>query len=271
MKAKKFYDRGWQQFEYDLILAQWVEHALPRARSTIASPQFAQWFRYQNTWFAGVNALDNDPHGAVASPGNEPENGSGPLRGVAIDFLSDKLGFKNTVWDKGQLSVCYPGYPKPSSKETLEAHNYRVRRGAAHVDGFIPEGPHRRRHLREYHAFILGIPMVEFSADASPFIIWEGSHKIIQQAIMERLGDLPSEQWADEDVTETYQQARREVFQCCPRVELYAQPGEAFIAHRLSVHGMGPWGDDAEATEDGRMICYFRPEMNGPTYWLNQM
>ena len=58
------------------------------------------------------------------------------------------------------------------------------------------------------------------------------------------------------------------LFAECRRIEIHARPGEAFLAHRLSLHGMAPWADSAGATPDGRMICYFRPPAIGPGEWL---
>ena len=46
-------------------MLDWVEFALPAARATLDDPAQKQWTRYQGTWFAGVNALENDAQGAV--------------------------------------------------------------------------------------------------------------------------------------------------------------------------------------------------------------
>ena len=35
---------------------------------------------------------------------------------------------------------------------------------------------------------------------------------------------------------------------------LWAKPGEAYLAHRLSLHGIAPWGESATASSGGRMI-----------------
>ena len=113
--------------------------------------------------------MPNDIHGAVGD--------SGPLQGKAVDFIRDELGLDGFEWDIGQISICYPGYPQPMTGESEAAFRFRRDRDAAHVDGLLPEGPQRRRHLREHHGFILGIPLVAFSEDASPFVVWEGSHK----------------------------------------------------------------------------------------------
>ena len=53
--------------------------------------------------------------------------------------------------------------------------------------------------------------------------------------------------FCDEDVTAVYQQTRRRVFESCNRVKIIARPGEAFIVHRLALHGMAPWVADVTA------------------------
>ena len=259
--AKQFFSRGWCQFAFDPLLFSWVEAALPQARATLDDPQYQKWLRYRGTWFAGVNALPNDARGAVGD--------SGPLRGEAVDFIAAKLGLSGFAWDAAQVSVCYPGYPLPMDGESDGRARYRRERDAAHVDGLLPEGSGRRRHLREYHGFILGIPMVEYDAGASPFVVWEGSHEIMRDAFSRRFDELTPQLWGDEDITEVYHAARNQAFGECRRVEVHARPGEAFIAHRLVLHGMAPWRDGAAAGKDGRMICYFRPDPFGPYEWLH--
>ncbi len=260
-----FFRDGWCRFGADPRLAAWAESALPAARATVTDPAQAEWHRYQGTWFAGVNALPNDHSGGVA--------GGAPLAGSAIDFIADTLGHatgKNGfVWDKAQISVCYPGYPQPMESESDALHRFRRDRDAAHVDGLLRHGPERRRFLKEYHAFILGIPMVPFDAGASPFVMWRGSHEMMRSAFRTRFDGIAPERWTAEDVTDTYHAARREAFETCERVEIHAAPGEAFLVHRLALHGMAKWQDNAKAGPDGRMIAYFRPETGGPAEWLD--
>jgi len=259
--ATQFFDRGWYQFAHDPILQGWVRAALAPARATLQDPRQAKWLRYQGTWFAGVNALPNDAQGAIEA--------SGPLQGQVIEFIETELGLRDFAWDAAQISICYPGYPKPMQGETPGRARYRREHDAAHVDGLLPEGPKRRRHLREYHGFILGIPLVEYDADASPFVVWEGSQEIMREVFASRFAGLPPELWGEQDITEVYHAARQQVFANCERVEIHARPGEAFLAHRLVLHGMAPWREDAHASADGRMICYFRPDPFGPHEWLN--
>ncbi len=259
--ARSFFTRGWCQCEFDPVLNEWIRLALPIARATLTAPQYARWYRYQGTWFAGVNALPNDASGAVGE--------SGPIRGLAVDFIESVLGLRGFAWDAAQVSVCFPGYPQPMPGESDGRARFRRERDAAHVDGLLPEGHDRRRHLREHHGFILGIPMVEYNADAAPFVVYEGSHELMRETFAARFAGIDPAAWGDEDITETYHAARERVFAQCDRVELHARPGEAFIAHRLSLHGTAPWRDTAVAGDDGRMICYFRPDPFGAHEWLN--
>ncbi|MGI9407947.1 MAG: hypothetical protein ACR2O4_16345 [Hyphomicrobiaceae bacterium] len=259
-----FFARGWCRFGHDPALAAWVDHARPHARATVTAPEYSQWHRYGGTWFAGVNALPNDRRGIVGTEGPA-------LRGTAVSFIRDRLGLHDVSWDRGQVSVCYPGYPQPMDGETPGALRYRRERDAAHVDGLHPVGPKRRRHLKEHHGFILGIPVTETSEEASPLVVWEGSHKMIRAAFQKRYTDLAPESWNGTDVTEAYQTVRQEVFETCPRVVVHAIPGEAYLVHRLALHGVAPWSDAATSGPDGRMIIYFRPEMpGGPEAWLNE-
>lgn len=256
-----FFERGWCRFPHDPELAEWISDSLAAARDTLNAPEQAEWLRCGGTWFAGVNALPNDPSGAV--PGGRA------LCGTAVDFISDELGFKDVALDRAQVSICYPGYPQPGDHETETAARFRRNRDAAHVDGLLPEGLERRRHLREYHGFLLGIPMAPVGPGASPFVVWEGSHELMRAAFTEVFQGLPPDAWGDVDVTADYQAARRRAFEACRRVEISAQPGEAYLVHRLALHGVAPWAPGASAGPDGRMICYFRPEVGGPEDWLH--
>ncbi len=260
MNKSQFFDKGWCRFKYDKTLRQWINSALPCARETVAAEKNAQWLRCGGTWFAGVNLLPNAVDGSVC--------GSDPLQGEAIDFIRETLGVDEFDWDSAQVSVCYPGYPQPMPGESESAFGFRRDRDAAHVDGLLAERPERRRHLREYHGFILGIPMVEFSSEASPFVVWEGSHEVVRETFIDVFQGVPAEQWGEMDITGVYHEIRRTIFDRCRRVEIYARPGESYLVHRLALHGVAPWQSTASATPDGRMICYFRPETGSSEGWL---
>ncbi len=79
--------------------------------------------------------------------------------------------------------------------------------------------------------------------------------------------DLPS-QWSDIDMTLRYQSARKQVFETCRRVALPVQPGDATLLHRLTIHGVAPWGPEAIAAPEGRRIAYFRPEVPPRQDWV---
>ena len=109
-------------------------------------------------------------------------------------------------------------------------------------------------------AYILGLPLTDCGAGASPLCVWEGSHIIMRRAFEAALSDVPQDAWDRVDLTEIYQAARRDVFETCPRRLVPAKPGESYIVHRLALHGVAPWEDGAEAPDEGRMVVYFRPE-----------
>jgi len=260
MNKSEFFETGWCRFKYDTKLAHWTSAALPYARKAIAARENSQWLRCGDTWHAGINVLPNRIDGSIGS--------SGELQGRAFSFIHQMLGLNTVEWDRAQVSVCYPGYPKPMNGESEAAYLYRQNRDAAHIDGLLPEGPDRHRHLREFHGFILGIPMLEYSAGASPCVVWQGSHEIVRQTFLREFEGIAAEDWGEVDVTETYHQLRKQIFEHCERIEIYAQPGQAYLIHRLALHGMAPWQTGAAATEGGRMICYFRPDIGGVKEWL---
>jgi hypothetical protein len=260
VSAESFFRQGWARFPCDPTLLEWLRFATPAACAAASDRALRDlWLRYQGTWFAGVNVLGNDASGAVA--------GSGPLRGLAVDFIAQTLGFDAVEWDAGQVSVVYPGYPKPSGTEPESAYRFRLNRDAAHVDGLIAEGPEKRRMIREPHGFVLGIPMTQTGQGASPMVVWDGSHEVMRSAFSKVLQGPPAA-WSNIDVTEAYQTARRLCFDTCRRVEIHAQPGEAYVIHRLALHGVAPWRDGAQAPDAGRVIAYFRPEAGNIQDWL---
>ncbi len=261
MTLDGFLDRGWCLFPEDAELGRWIAHALPVARACVADPANRRWLRCGDTWFAGVNVLEVSPAGALAD--------GPPLAGQAVSFIADRLGLSGFSWGPGQVSVCYPGYPRPMNGESEKAFGYRRNRDAAHVDGLHAEGPERRRHLREHHAFLLGIPMVPAGEGASPFVVYEGSHHLFRETFASVYGQLAPHDWGNVDVTQAYQETRRQVFARCRRVEVAARPGQAYLVHRLALHGMAPWRPGAAAGPDGRMIVYFRPETGDPEHWLD--
>ena len=256
-----FFKLGWQRFAHDPDVARWAELVRPVASETIDSPAHAHWMRCGGTWFAGVNALPNDDTGAV------PDRNVPSLAGSVFEFIHRTLDLDGFAWDRAQVSVCFPGYPRPWDGETEAAFGYRKNRDAAHVDGLRRIGGSRRRALGEVHGFILGLPLTDAGAEASPLVVFEGSHEIMRAAFRERLAGIAPDAWSNEDMTDAYVDARRKCFESCPRVTVHARPGEAYLIHRLALHGVAPWIDG----EGARMIAYFRPDPypgSTPEWWL---
>ena len=254
-------ERGWELFPAEAEVEAWARAALPVARERMADPEErGKWLRCAGTWFVGVDALPNDAAGRVG--------GSEPLGGSAIAAVRALYG--DLPLHRGQVSAVHPGYPKPREGEGEAAFRYRQKRDAAHVDGLHPVGADRRRRLAERHAYILGFPLTECGAGASPLSVWEGSHHIMRRALGAALADVPEADWSGVDLTDAYHAARREAFESCRRVTVPARPGEASLVHRLALHGVAPWQEGAAAPAEGRAIAYFRPELPpGSRAWLD--
>jgi hypothetical protein len=257
--VKGFFDNGYCRFGYDPELANWVAVAHAPAMKAVEDPELrAKWMLCQGTWFVGVDALDNQPDGSMAGVA---------LEGAAMRFARSLAG--PVMLHPAQVSVVWSGYPKPREGESDMAYRYRLNRDAAHLDGLKAIGPDRQRRIDEVHAWILGIPLNSVGPGASPMVVWQGSHEVIRMALLKVLDGVAVARWREVDLTEVYQAARRVVFETCPRVELSAQPGEAYLLHRLCLHGVAPWRGGVQTGPEGRMVAYFRPEMpGGPEAWL---
>ena len=180
-------DRGWQVFAPEAEVEAWRAIAGPVAlRVSADEGQRAAWLRHGKTWFVGVDALPNGPDGAVAD--------APPLDGAALAEARAVAGA--LPLHPGQVSVTYPGYPGQDPGESDAAHRFRRDRDAAHLDGLLPVGPEKRRYLREFHAFILGIALTEAAAEASPLVVWEGSHHLVRAAFAKAFDGIPAERLA---------------------------------------------------------------------------
>ncbi len=246
-----FADRGWARFAAEPSVAAWARAALAALKGRALDD-----LRLGGTWDVGLEALPNDESGAV---------GGVALAGTAIDAVRALYG--DLPLHRAQVSTVFPGYPQPSPDESAAAFAYRRDRDSAHVDGILPIGPERRRMVREPHAYILGLPLTECGEGASPLVVWEGSHRIMAGAFAEAFRDVTEADRPFTDITDAYHAARREVFADCPRIALHSRPGEAVLVHRLALHGISPWVEEAEAPKEGRIIAYFRPEMTRVGDW----
>lgn len=243
-------DPGWRRIGPHPAIAAWAVAARQAALDTLATTK-ERW-RCGGTWFVGVDALPNRPDGAV--------NGTA--------FPWDALSLAPEPLHPAQLSVIRPGYPQPSPEETPAAFAFRRDRDAAHLDGLLPIGPDKRRMVKEPHAWILGLPLND--TRASPLTVWEGSHHLIRAALLRAVESHPPQTWGEIDITEPYQQVRRDIFATCRRIELAARPGEATLLHRLTLHGVAAWQPQDIAPPEGRMIAYLRPQLATVAAWLTQ-
>ncbi len=234
--------KGWTKFRFDNDILHWTTESLPYCR-TISEDKnnIKNWMRCGGTWFAGVNIVGNNAKGSVTG---------GPiLSGQVIDFIDKKFG-PDVEWDQGQLSIVYEGYPKQNPFESSSATRFRIKRDAAHVDGLLPIGLQRKRMLREPHAFVLGIPMTAVDTNCSPLVVWEGSNKIIRDHFTKALSSYNESEWNQVDLTETYKKARKVCFEECKRVIVHGWPGETYLIHRLSLHGIAPWSSKRKKSLD---------------------
>lgn len=245
-QSAKLATDGFAVFGHDPMLAQWASAA--RCAGLKVLEQGGD-YRHGRTWFVGVDALPNASDGSID--------------GVALDGAWLNHVTVPAAWHPAQLSVVFPGYPQQDPSESDPAHRFRRHRDAAHVDGLLPEGPDKRRHLREPHGFILGLPLDHVVA--SPLVVWAGSHLLMRKAFQDAFAGVPPEKWGELDVTDVYQATRRDAFERCQRVEVVASPGEAILLDRHLLHGVAPW--DADISADMRMVAYFRPLID-PALWL---
>lgn len=258
--STRYREEGWTVFPRDPGIAAWARACAPVARAMTADPALAGEYRCDGTWFAGINALPNDASGAV--PGLVP-----PLSGAAVDFVRDALGFGAFGWDRGQVSVVFPGYPRHGAEDTAASHRYRRDRCAAHVDGLERTMPGRRRRLSETHGFLLGIPLGDAGEGEGAFVVWRGSHRIMRDAFAAALAGTDPPEWFGVDITEAYVEARRHCFETCEPVRVAPGAGAAYVMHPLALHGVAPWESASTAS---RAVAYFRPDTFGgdPVRWL---
>jgi hypothetical protein len=239
---------GWHRLGPSAGIKAWADAALPLAQAALAGTNDP--LRCGGTWAVGLDLLPNDATGRVGG----------------VDLPWADLGLAPEPLHQAQLSTIHPNYPQPSIEESATAYAFRLNRDAAHLDGLLPIGADRHRMLKEPHAWILGLPLNV--SDASPLVVWEGSHLILQEALREAFAPYPPATWGDVDVTQAYTAARRRIFETCPRIALPVRPGEATLLHRLTLHGVAPWAAGATAPPEGRIIAYFRPLMGSVQDWL---
>ena len=263
----QFLRQGWLRFGPDPVLQKWIAAVRQTALAlALRADLQQQWLRCDGTWFVGPNVLENAPDGSLA------EAGVPPLAGRAVSFAREILGWGDFGWDRGQVSICYPGFPGWNpAQESEAAHRYRINSHGAHIDGISREGPEQRRFLTETHGFVLGLPLTEADPGASPLSVWEGSHELVRERFREVFAGRPPEDWHRLDLTEMYMPLRRHCMENCKRVSVGARIGESYLVHRLAVHGVSPWRAPADAAP--RAVLYFRPDPypgEPPGWWLDK-
>lgn len=254
--------KGWHRLSASEELNAWSEVHLSAAQNCMGDKQHKQWWRYQNTWFAGVNALPNDDKGAVGDKPPLPQS----LRQLLADYCQTSI----QAMDQGQISALFPGYPQPDPQQSKAANHFRKHHFAAHLDGLVPHGPDRRRLLTEQHSFILGISLTDHPANAAPLMVWPGSHMILQKWLIDHLGSLPESDWCTFDLTQSYQQTRQQILADIQPQAIHLDQGDAYVFHRHMLHGMGSWPPKAvDHNAQGRILAYFRPCWHQPQAWLH--
>ena len=254
-----FGDKGYIEFKYEEQIAKWAEFAEKKGNEILANPnQLAKWLQCEGTWFVGVDVLPNDSKGNFEEV-KFPDT---------FSSLMENINLKS--YHKGQLSVIFPGYPKPRAGDSEAAFEYRLKRDAAHVDGLLPIGTKKRRYLIEAHGIILGIPLNNTHSGASPIVVWEGSHLIMKKEFSNLLAKVPPSSWKDIDLTDTYKKARRNCFENCKRKVIESPVGTGYALHPLLLHGISPWVSPSRGVESStRQVAYFRPLLNNVQDWLS--
>ena len=251
-----FAQKGWAIFPPEAATLAWAKAAFAETQRYLDADTAQDW-RCGDTWLVGLDALPNRQDGSVAGT---------PLAGAAVQAA--QYIHPVTNWHRAQLSVVRPGYPRKTASESDAAFGFRLRRDAAHVDGLLAEGADKRRHIREPHAFVLGIALTSAGRGASPLVAWEGSHHLMRAAFQMAVKGADPATFPEVDVTEAYQKARKTVFDQCPRQVLHLPFGAAILLHRHLLHGVSPWDDHADAPAEGRVIAYFRPEFADVADWI---
>ena len=254
--------KGWVALPFSKGLFTWANTVKKSVNQKLGSMTEAEKdLRCGGTWFPGVNFLDNDPNGNVDGS-TFPSDRTELLKRLEPSFS----GF----YDRAQISICYPSYPKKMADETISAFNYRTNRFAAHLDGLLPIGQSRRRFLIEHHAFIYGIPVNPSGEDSSPCVVWEGSHKLVQSEFKSFLISKNINSLEGQDVTEFYTSLRKKIFSSCKIKPVWVPLGHSYLIHRLTLHGILAWKGSGENTNMNRTIAYFRPHLiGGHETWLN--
>ncbi len=264
---------GWIFLNTDHTHYEWIVEAKKQLETKFHQKLFdCKDLRCGSTWFVGTNFLDNSSNGNI---------GTKLLSRKIFNNISKKFGNNIKYWDKGQVSICWPGYPRKDDKETIKSFNFRIKRFASHIDGIIPFGKKKRRFAKEFHAFILGFPLQNNCLESAPLVLWEGSHKIFRNFFKEIYEGITSDKISSIDITELYSECRKKVFKNCEVKKITPQFKQPYLLDRHVLHGIDAWPEKKNVKynlknnmlsnnlSDGRIIIYFRPVFFNPYDWIN--
>tara|TARA_B100001057_G_scaffold375264_1_gene380039 strand:- start:276 stop:1109 length:834 start_codon:yes stop_codon:yes gene_type:complete len=264
---------GWSFLNVDSIHYEWTIEAKKQLETKFHQKLFDfKNLRCGSTWFVGTNFLDNSSNGSI---------GAKLMSKKIFGNILKKFGSNIKYWDKGQVSICWPGYPKKDAKETEKSFNFRIKRFASHIDGIIPFGSKKRRFAKEFHAFILGFPIQNNCLECAPLVVWEGSHKIFRNFFKEIYEGVTSNKISSIDITELYNECRKKVFTNCEVKKIIPQFNQPYLLDRHILHGIHNWKEknniklntknnrSLNSISDGRVIIYFRPVFFDPLDWIN--
>ena len=264
---------GWSFLNTDHIHYEWIAEAKEQLETKFHQKLYDyNDLRCGSTWFVGANFLDNSSNGNI---------GTKSMSKFFFSNISKKFGPNIKYWDKAQVSICWPGYPKKDAKETKKSYDFRIKRFASHIDGVIPFGSKKRRFAKEFHAFILGFPLHNNCLDCAPLVLWEGSHKIFRKFFKEIYEGISSNKISNIDITEFYNECRKKVFKNCEVKKITPQFKQPYLLDRHVLHGIDEWREKKNvkcspknhrllnSLSDGRIIVYFRPVFFNPHDWIN--
>jgi len=116
--------KGWRRFKANDEIKKWANAARKFASGAAQTPALKEkWLQCEGTWFVGVDILPSDDDGRF-----EGIELAGPVSELIRSVATKPL-------HPAQVSILYPGYPKPRKGETKAGFAYRLTRDAAHVDG----------------------------------------------------------------------------------------------------------------------------------------
>ena len=263
-----FHARGWVRLGWDRPDGGLGGKAASGPTMALTQASEGAEFRCDGAWFPG-----DQYRWPTAQTAARRSLGVPPLGGAPLRFLAEALGFAGLAFDRAQLSVCFPGYPRQGAR----GDRGRLRLSLASATPPMSTGCGARCRARADGG------SRRPTASSSACRWWRpirprarsrsgrARTRSCAAPSREAFAGAPPERWREIDVTEAYQEARQRCFETCARVPLPARRGESTIVHRLALHGVAPW--TAPANAPPRAIAYFRPDPfpgAAPDWWLTR-